>query len=218
LLVPASVNPGSIQVIQAQNTPLVVLDRRFPPGTVDIIRGDSFGGAHQLTQLLIDLGHRNISILSGPVEVTTAEDRIQGYRNAMRKNGLESYIDCYYGRFTQQSGKILTHELFSREKKPTAIFAANNLIAIGTLAALAELGLKVPEDVAVVSFDEIPETLTPTPFLTVVSQPPYKMGKKAAEMLISRIKEEPDDREDFREIVFPVDLIVRASSGPKLTT
>jgi LacI family transcriptional regulator len=216
LLVPASINSRSVEMIQGQDTPLVVVDRRFPPGTVDIVRGDSFGGAFQLTELLIHLGHRNISILSGPIEVTTAEDRMQGYRKAMKEHGLEAYIDCYYGRFTQQSGRELTHQLFTHQQKPTAILAANNLIAIGTLAACDEMGLKVPEDVTVVSFDEIPETLTPTPFLTVVSQPPYAMGKKAAEILIARIKKDPDTMDHFQEIVFPVDLKKRASSGPPL--
>jgi len=181
-----------------------------------VVRGDSFGGAYQLTELLINLGHQHISILSGPIEVSTAEDRMAGYRSAMHDHNLADVIDCHYGRFTQESGKTLTHQLFQREKKPTAIFAANNLIAIGSLAALTELGLKVPEDVAVVSFDEIPETLTPSPFLTVVNQPPYEIGKKAAELLIERIKKD-NFNEDFQEIVFPVHLIERASSGSKLT-
>ncbi len=216
LLVPATLDPKSIELIQGQDTPLVVLDRRFPPGTVDVVRGDSFGGAYQLTKLLIELGHRNISIISGPIEVTTAEDRMQGYQKAMRDYGLESFIDCYYGQFTQESGKKLTSDLFTHDAKPTAIFAANNLIAIGVLSALDKLGLQVPDDVAVVSFDEIPETLTPTPFLTVVNQPPYEMGKKATEILIERIKNEKTGTDDFQEIVFPVDLIERASSGPNI--
>lgn len=213
LLVPTSITSTSIKLIQDQNKPIVVLDRRVPSGNVDIVRGDSEGGAYQVTKLLIDLGHERISIISGPMEVSTAEDRMVGYRKAMKENGLENNIDCHYGRFTQKSGKDLTHSLFSRDPKPTAIFSANNLIAIGTLATLGELGLRVPEDVAVVSFDEIPETLTPKPFLTVVSQPPYEMGKKAAEILIARIKKDPEIGEDFQEIVFPVNLIERASSG-----
>ncbi len=215
LLVPASIDSNSIEMIKGQETPLVVVDRRWPSGNVDVVRGDSFGGAYQLTELLIDLGHRLISILSGPVEVTTAEDRMAGYRKAMHEHGLEEYIDCHYGRFTQESGKMLTHQIFEREQKPTAIFAANNLIAIGALAAIADLGLIVPDDVAVVSFDEIPETLTPAPFLTVVNQPPYDIGKKAAEILIDRIKNN-NINEDFQEVIFPVDLIERASSGLKI--
>ena len=217
LLVPASLDSPSIDMIKGQETPLVVLDRRYPAGMVDVVRGDSFGGAYQLTDLLIKLGHRRISILSGPIEVSTAEDRMAGYRKAMHAHGLQDFIDCHYGHFTQQCGKELTRELFQREHKPTAIFAANNLIAIGALATLHELGLKVPDDVAVVSFDEVPETLNPVPFLTVVNQPPYEMGKKATEILIERIKDEGSDPDDFQEFIFPVDLIERASSGSKRT-
>jgi len=216
LLVPTSIKSDSVKIIQSQKTPLVVLDRRFPTGTVDVVRGDSFGGAYELTELLINLGHRYITILSGPMDVSTAEDRMAGYRKAMADNGLEKFIDCHYGRFTQQSGKELTHQLFNQEHTPTAIFAANNLIAIGALGALDSLGMNVPEDVAIVSFDEIPETLNPKPFLTVVSQPPYDMGQKATEILINRIKNNKEIKE-FQEIVFPVHLIERASSGSKIS-
>jgi len=210
LLVPASLNSKSVDMIQGQDTPLVILDRRCPDKKVDIVRGDSFGGAFQLTELLINLGHKHISIIGGPMEVSTAEDRMAGYRKAMRAHGLEDYIDFHYGKFTQVCGKEITHKIFRRDFKPTAIFAANNLIAIGTLAALYELGLKVPEDVAVVSFDEVPETLNPIPSLTVVNQPPYEMGRKATEILISRIKDQNSDA--FEEYIFPWSQAQAASS------
>ena len=213
LLVPAASNTKSIGLIQEQKTPLVILDRRVPFKNVDIVRGDSEGGAYQITKYLIELGHRRIAAFSGPKEVSTADDRLQGYKRAMEDGGLQEYIECNYGYFTQDSGKNHTRKLFSREPTPTAIFAANNLIAIGTLAALRELNLKVPADVSVVSFDDIPENLTTFPFLTVVAQPPYEMGKKATELLIERIKNLPEVDGGFQEIVFQVEFIERASSG-----
>jgi len=99
-----------------------------------------------------------------------------------------------------------------------AVIAANNLIVFGTLVALSELKSCVPEDMAVVSFDEIPENLIPAPFLTVVSQPPYEMGKKATEIMIKRIKGGMDNNNDFQEIVLPVNLIKRASSESRIKT
>lgn len=212
LLVPAASNTKSIELIQEQKTPLVILDRRVPRKNVDIVRGDSEGGAYKLTKYLINLGHRRIAALSGPKVVSTADDRVQGYKRAMHDNGLHEYIECNYGFFTQNCGNTQTRKLFSIEPKPTAIFAANNLIAIGALTALRDMNLKVPDDVSVVSFDDIPENLNIFPFLTVVTQPPYEMGKKATEILIERIRKLPDVNNDFQEVVFQVEFIERASS------
>jgi len=211
LLVPAGSNTKSIKVIHEQDTPLVILDRRVSSSNVDIVRGDSEGGAYQLTKYLIDLGHRRIAIISGPCNVSTAEDRLLGYKRAMEEFGLKENIISYYGSFSQTSGNDLTRKVFSQSPQPTALFTANNLMAIGALQALQDIGLKVPEDVALVSFDDIPENLTAFPFMTVVKQPSYEMGRRATELLISRIKKDSDD--DYQDIVFPVEFLERTSSG-----
>ena len=213
LLVPAGSNTKSIGLIQEQKTPVVVLDHRVPGASVDIVRGDSEGGAYQVTKFLINLGHHRITILSGPQDVSTAEDRVQGYKRAMKDNGLENNIQFSYGKFSQESGYAVTRDIFSKDPKPTAVFAANNLIALGLLKALLDLGLKVPADVAIVSFDDIPDNLTHDPFFTVVRQPSYELGKKATELLITRIKNDREQDSDYQEIVFPVEFIERASSG-----
>jgi len=211
LLVPAGRSSKSIELIQYQKTPLVVLDRRVPHTNVDVVRGDSDGGAYQLTQHLIKLGHERITLITGPREVSTAEDRFQGYKRAMQDNGLSEFIQCHYGSFSLESGKQLAQQIFSKQPAPTAIFAAKNLIALGALSTLNSLGKIVPDDVALVSFDDIPENLTMFPFMTVVRQPSYEMGKRATEILISRIKEKGNP--DFQEIIFPVEFFERASSG-----
>ena len=129
----------------------------------------------------------------------------------MEANGLRDIYQSHYGGFTLASGYGLTKEIFSKDPKPTAIFAANNLIAIGVLRALNEMGYRVPEDVALASFDDIPDNLTMFPFMTAVSQPSYEMGKTATELLISRIKNK--STLGFQEIIFPVEFIKRKSSG-----
>ena len=211
LLVPASSNTRSIKVIQEQDTPLVIVDRRVSNPNVDVVRGDSEGGAYQLTKYLIDLGHRRIAIITGPRNVSTAEDRLYGYKQAMKESGLKENIVSYYGNFTQTSGNDLTRKVFSQSPQPTALFTANNLIAIGALRALQDIGLKVPEDVALVSFDDIPKDLTAFPFMTVVTQPSYEMGCLATELLITRINNYSNP--DYQDIVFPVEFMERASSG-----
>jgi LacI family transcriptional regulator len=211
LLVPAASDTRSIKVIHEQDTPLVILDRRVSSTNVDVVRGDSEGGAYLLTKHLINLGHRRSAIITGPRNVSTAEDRLLGYKRAMEESGLKENIISYYGSFTQTSGNDLTRKTFSQSPRPTALFTANNLMAIGALRALQDMGLKVPEDVALVSFDDIPENLTAFPFMTVVKQPSYEMGRRATELLISRIKK--DSYDDYQDIVFPVEFLERASSG-----
>lgn len=213
LLVPADTYSKSINTIQNQKTPVVVIDRKVPYDNVDIVLGDSEGGAYLITKHLIELNHQRITIISGPKGISTAEDRINGYIKAMEQFGLSHYIDYHYGKFSQLSGKDITQSIFSRQLKPTAIFAANNLIAIGALASLREMGMHVPDDVSVVSFDGIPQHLTVIPFLTTVDQPSYEIGKKAAELLFSRIKKEPETAEDYQTIVFPVTLNIQKSSA-----
>ncbi len=216
LLVPADVASKSIERIRQQNTAVVVIDRRIDDAPADIVRGDSEGGAYQLTKYLIDLGHERIALLSGPHKVSTSVDRVRGYQRAMLEHGLKEAVDFHYGGYTQDSGRSITEKLFSQAAPPTAIFGGNNLIAIGALAALREMHIQVPEEVAVVSFDDIPESLTPNPFLTAIAQPPYRIGQEATKILVSRIKNGAVDPNDYREVVFPVKLIVRESSGERL--
>lgn len=216
LLVPVDTRSKAIDSIQEQNTPLVVIDRKVPYDNIDSVRGDSEGGAYLITKHLIDLGHQRISMLSGSKGVSTAEDRINGYCRAMKNSELTQFIDYHYGKFAQQSGFETTKALFSREIRPTALFAGNNLIAVGALSSLREMEIDIPQDVAVVSFDGIPENLTVFPFLTTVDQPSYEIGKKAAELLLSRIMNQPDAPKDFQQIVFPVTVNIRESSAAML--
>ncbi|HEY63428.1 MAG TPA: LacI family transcriptional regulator [Caldilineae bacterium] len=213
LLVPARSTPEPIWQIQSQGVPVVVLDRRIPDAQVDIVRGDSEGGAYELTRLLISMGHRRIAMLSGPAEVSTAADRVAGYRRALREAGLPKDLElAYYGEYTQEGGYRLAQRALAASPPPTALFAANNFIAIGALRALREAGLRVPDDVSLVSFDEIPPAFAIDPFLTVVCQPAYEMGQEATKLLLSRLSEEESG--EPREIVLPVKVIVRKSCGP----
>ena len=213
LLVPARSTSVSVPRIQKQSTPVVVLDRRVPNAPVDVVRCDSEGGAYQLTRLLLSLGHRRIAILSGPREVSTAEDRVTGYKRALAENGLNPEQDLiHYGEFTLENGYATTQRVLSIVPRPTALFAANNFIAIGALRALREAGLRVPEDVALVGFDDLPPALVVDPFLTVAAQPAYQMGQRATELLLARLSDQAP--ETHQEVVLPTELIVRRSSGP----
>lgn len=211
LLIPACDRRNSIRFLAKHETPVVVLDRRVPGARVDAVRCDSEGGAYQLGRLLVSLGHRGVAILTGPENVSISRERGDACRRAFAEAGFAPGAQVYYGEFTQASGYEMTGKALQAAPRPSALFAANNFIALGALSALRDAGIRVPEEIAVVGFDDLPAALVPFPFLTVAAQPAYEMGRKGVEVLLGRLHERPPRR--FREIVLPTGLIIRQSSG-----
>jgi LacI family transcriptional regulator len=121
----------------------------------------------------------------------------------------------FFGSFTQSSGAEMLRKSLLLQPRPTALLAGNNFIAIGALNALREMGQRVPEDMALVGFDDLPAALVTFPFLTVASQPAYEMGCQATSLLIERLENGTAD--DYREIILPTQIVLRASSGAKVT-
>lgn len=212
VFVPARSAAESVRLIQAQKVPVVVLDREVPGVDVDIVRSDSEGGAFLLTRHLLSLGHRCIAALSGPENISTAAQRVAGYRRALREAGLRPAAELvYHGSYDPEGGYATAHAALTLTPRPTAFFAANNFIAVGALRAAQEAGLRVPEDVALVCFDDVPAWLSIDPFLTVASQPAYQMGQQATELLLERLSTHGPTQP--RDIVLPVQLFIRRSSG-----
>jgi LacI family transcriptional regulator len=212
LLVPARSTDAPIAFIQSRGVPVVVLDRRVSDSTVDGVRGNSEQGAYELVRLMLGLGHSRIAILNGPPEVSTATDREAGYRRALAEADIS--IDpalILHDSFTQEAGHLMTQQALAISPRPTALFAANNFIAIGAYRTLRERGLRVPEDMAMIAFDDLPPALILEPFLTVAAQPAYEMGRRAAELLLARLA--GNAPAECQEIVLPVEIVVRRSSG-----
>jgi LacI family transcriptional regulator len=169
-----------------------------------------------LTRLLLELGHRRIAILSGPPEVSTAADRVAGYQQALAEAGLTCDPTlALRGRLRQEGGYQMALAALALTERPTALFAANNFIAIGAYRALQDAGVRVPDDMALVAFDDLPQALILEPFLTVAAQPAYEMGQIATELLLARLAGTAP--RDCQEVVLPVEIIVRRSSGGPLT-
>jgi LacI family transcriptional regulator len=212
LLVPAHTGIDSVSLIKKYGMPIVVIDRRLPTLQTDVVRCDSEGGAYKLTRLLLSLGHRNIAILDGPCGVSTADDRLNGYCRALSEAGIRQINENeYHGGFTQKSGYEMALQVLKRTNRPTAVFAANNFIGIGALKAFQEMSVRVPEDIALVGFDDLPPALVTFPFLTVATQPAYEMGTKAIEILLNRLNGDSPDQ--YQEVVLPADIVIRKSSG-----
>jgi LacI family transcriptional regulator len=213
LAVPAGTCADTARLCREAEVPLVIVDRRPEMPGVDVVRADAEGGAYELGKLLASLGHEHMAVITGPEYVPTATDRAAGFMKAVDEEGLPAPT-VVHGDFSLESGHDMTLELMKQEPRPTAIFAANNFLAIGTQHALEELGLRIPEDVALVGLDDLPPDMVTFPFLTVAAQPAEEIGRQAVDLLLKRIKD-PDGGPE--EILLPTELTIRRSSGDPLT-
>ncbi|MBL8153103.1 MAG: LacI family DNA-binding transcriptional regulator [Anaerolineae bacterium] len=217
LMVPAGSTTVPVDLIRDHGAEVVVIDRRLPTSQVDVIRCESIDSSYRLVSHLLELGHVRITILTGPRGVSTAEDRLSGYKAALVDAGVE--IDdalIHYGRFTQESGYEMAQKAMRYLPMPTAMFTANNFIAIGAVKAVQEAGLQIPEDISIVTFDDLPNSLVINPFFTAIRQPSYEMGHSAAELLLARLS--GGEMGPYREIILPTEFLVRASSAAPPTS
>ncbi len=197
----------------AMGTAIVAIDRRIHGLPTDSVAVDNEGAAHEAVGHLIRLGHTRIAIVGGPQGAHTARERLRGYERAHREARIE--VDpalVTEGTFRETAGLAHTRGLLALDDPPTAIFSVNNLTTIGVLRGLREAGRRIPADVSLVGFDDIPTAELLEPPLTVVRQPTYRMGAQAAELLIRRIRE-PES--PVQEVLLTGSLIVRGSTGPR---
>jgi LacI family transcriptional regulator len=214
IVAPAQGTSGDLKRLVQRGVHLVVVDWRLTLPTADNVYVDGAVGADALVTHLIGLGHRRIGVVSGPRGDVTAEDRVTGYRRALERAGLP--LDpklIRFGAFTQESGYANSLRLLALKPRPTALFTCNNRLAAGAYGAVASLGLHLPADLSLVSFDDIPFVPDLAGTLTVYAQPDYDMGRIAAELLFERLLERrPAD--ERREVVLQGRLIERSSSAP----
>ncbi|PRA07952.1 MULTISPECIES: LacI family DNA-binding transcriptional regulator [unclassified Paenibacillus] len=200
-----------LKQLQERHIPFVFLDRTVPGITSDVIAGDSREGAIELIRYLVQLGHRRIALVNGSSEVSTARLREEGYVAGLREVGVdidpELVLRTGYRDFSDEEG---LDQLLSQPEKPTAIFAANNMLAIGVIRLLRKRGLRVPEDISVVCFDDLDLASAFDPFLTVAAQPAYDFGFQGVQMLIDRIEGKAPS--EAQTVILPSELRIRASA------
>lgn len=176
-----------LQMINAK-VPVVCMDRAPARLQVDTVLVDNTAGALTCVRHLTSRGHIDIAMISGPLELQTARERVEGYRLALREIGVTpkpEFLQCADFRF--ENGYRLAKALCLGNPRPTALFAANGTMGLGTVKAIYEIGLRCPEDIAIAVFDDVPGADVLRPRLTVVSQPAYEIGQKAAELLMQRV-------------------------------
>jgi LacI family transcriptional regulator len=197
--------------LQQRGMPVVVVDRELPGANVDLVVADNAGGGWSATCHLIDLGHRRIGYIAGPSDLTLSEYRHTGYCKALEETGIAPDEDLVTrGAFDFESGYKAAHQLLAKSKRPTAIFACNDLMAIGAICAAVELGLQVPQDLSVVGYDDVPLASYSNPPLTTIAQPIYDLGVVAASLLLERLQ---DPSKPARRIVLDVELKIRRSTA-----
>ncbi|HEU5014714.1 MAG TPA: substrate-binding domain-containing protein [Roseiflexaceae bacterium] len=206
-----------LDLLARHEKPFVLIDRSIDGVQADSVVGDSIGGARTLTNHLLTLGHRRIAIIHGPAAVPTAIDRRRGYEEALRAHGIAPDPTLIVeGNFKRDGGYRAAQQLLALppEQRPTAVFADNNFHAIGLIEALREAQLRVPEDMAVVCFDDIELASALHPFLTVVAQPARTFGTIAMQFLLERL--DGTESPPPRKVVLPPEFIVRESCGAHL--
>jgi LacI family transcriptional regulator len=188
--------------------PLVVQGRHEDPG-ISYVDTDNVTGAATAVGHLLRLGHRRVATITGPLDNTAAQDRKQGYLDAFRNRGrLVDEALIVSGDFTQASGYEAMQRLLPHE--PDAVFVASDTMAMSALRAIREAGLTVPGDIALVGFDDLPQSATVDPPLTTVRQPIRRVGALAVETLIDILQ---NGFEPPRRLVLPTELVIRDSCG-----
>jgi LacI family transcriptional regulator len=191
--------------------PFVLVGRHADP-RVNYVDVDNVGGARMAVEHLIRLGHRRIATITGTLNMASGEDRLAGYCQALEAHRIPVQAALIgEGDFTKGSGTMGMQRLLSAS--PTAVFAASDMIAMGALRALREAGLRVPEDIALVGFDDIPVAAALEPALTTVRQPIERLGSMAADLLLNLLQNAPEARAPAARIILPARLIVRDSCG-----
>ncbi|GGN28523.1 LacI family transcriptional regulator [Lentzea pudingi] len=201
---------GALEPLWDNGTPVVAVDRPLPGLECDTVLVDSRVAANVATTHLAAQGYQRIGCLTGPVGVHTADDRLAGYRDALRAAKRRSAADLVRrAEFRTVGAKRSAADLFGIAEPPDGLLVANSTMATGTLEAMSELGLRAGRDVGLVAFDDSPWATLVDPPLTVISQPAYQIGTMAAQLLLARIG---GDARAPRTITLNAQLVVRGSS------
>ena len=209
----SDVDDALLELIVEDRTPFVLIGRHPSFPQVTSVDAENVAGAQQATAHLVRLGHCRIATITGPLDAATGIDRRDGYLAALREAGLPTAPELIVeGTFGQESGHAAMRTLLALPERPTAVFVASDSMAAGALAAIREAGLRVPEDIAVVGFDDSPIASLTSPTLTTVRQPIYRLGAEAARLLIDQLQDGPPEPQRER---LPVEMVIRDSCGAR---
>ena len=209
IIVPTRENAVSINKLHKAKIPLVVVDRQIHHLELDTVIIDNFQAAHALVTHLIDNGHRRIGAILASPEIPTGFERYQGYVAAHNERGIQ--VDSSLVRTglpKEYLGRQFVNELFNLPLPPTAIFTGNNLLTVGALHGIKDMGLIIPRDLSLVAFDDMEWYSVISPTLTAVAQPTYEIGWTAADLLLKRID---NLNKPIERIIYKPEIRIRES-------
>lgn len=205
----ASTSDSKVERLAQSGIPVVAIDREVSSSNVNSVMVDNRSGARDATAHLLDCGWSRIGCIVGPTRISTSNERLEGYRCALTESGRR--FDRSLVRradFRVEGGYKAARALLELPQRPDALFVANNLMTLGALHAIQDMGLGVPDDLGIVGFDDSPAADLLRPRLTVIAQPTYEIGRVAGQLLLSAGR----DAEPRHEVLAP-HLVVRESSG-----
>jgi len=210
IIMPVGVQYNHLTELLESSKPLVLLDRCFKNLSTNSVVIDNFSGAYEATQYLLEMGHVQIAIIQGLINTSTNSERVQGFIQALADQGIKADENYIVGNdFRKENGYVETKLLLNQENKPTAIFSMSDLITLGALEAIYEQKLSIPEDISIISFDDIDFAPFLKAPLTAVKQPKELMGQVAVKILISDIKNKCKTKK--QKIILKPELIIRKS-------
>ena len=213
VVAPTSGKDKNIEQLIHDGHPVVCIDRGLTDVHVDVVKSDNETGAFKATEHLIKVGHHRIAHITGDPAIPTTSERIAGYAAALQKYGLPVDPLLIRGRMSDfKSGVELADELLDLPTPPTAIFTGNNLLTLGALETILRRDLKIPDDVAIVGFDDVYWATSLNPSLTAVQQHGFEIGQRAIELLYQRILHPNRVPANF---IIKTDLMIRKSCGYK---
>ena len=205
-------NEEELAKLAEKTFPVIQIDRKIPGAGLPAVVIDNQHSAYIATSYLLELGHTQIGHISGDLEVKPAQDRLTGFKKALTEAGVNCRSDWIReGDYSKQSGYEQMKNLLAGNEVPTAVFIANDLMALGAYEAIFAAGLEIAEDISVIGHDDIELASVIRPGLTTIFQPEYQLGREAADLLIERV--ESTDQLEQEDKILDAELVERASTG-----
>lgn len=206
-------NDSALLKLQQTGYRFCLVNNYIKNSGISFVDVDNISGSYEAVKYLISLGHKDIAFLNGPFHYSNSVDRLEGYKKALEEHGIS--VDSKYifeGNYGKKSGYLAVSKILNLKKLPTAVFSANDRMAAGLLQGLMERGIRVPEDVAIIGYDDSDIATLVQPQLTTVRVPFFELGKKCVYEFIKLVNGE--DEGCFKTFITPK-LVIRASSGAK---
>jgi LacI family transcriptional regulator len=210
ILIPCADCARTLDDVRKSKIPTVLVDRTVRESELDAISADNFAAAREGSRHLISLGHRRMAFLASDPNLRNIAERIQGYREAMSEAGLARFIRVVTGGMTSEQAHKALRRVLLLNDRPSAIFAATHVMALGSLRAIWEAGIALPETMSLIAFDDCECMTTLRPFLSALCQPIDEMAREAWSVLTDRIEGRPLEKVSRQ---FPCRLVIRESTA-----